>query len=106
MAGTFASKHKGDFDGLVLMASYTTEDISDSGLKVVSIYGSKDGVLQMDKYQEAKKNLPKDCKEVVLEGGIHSYFGNYGIQDKDGEPTMSREEQQQRTVEEIEELMK
>ena len=32
------SKHTEDFEGLVLLAAYSTEDLSDSGLKVLSVY--------------------------------------------------------------------
>ncbi|MCF0206701.1 MAG: alpha/beta hydrolase, partial [Bacteroidales bacterium] len=36
--------------------------------------------------------------ELVIEGGCHSYFGWYGMQDGDGEPSISRDEQINRTV--------
>ena len=46
MAASYVSKHTEDFEGLVLLAAYSTEDLSDSGLKVLSVYGSEDGVLK------------------------------------------------------------
>ena len=39
--------------------------------------------------------------EVVIDGGNHSQFGNYGFQKGDGEARISREEQEDRTVEAI-----
>ena len=82
-----------DFSGLILCASYTTCDFSDSDLRLLSIYGSEDKVLKMDSYESSKVNWPKDAEEEIILGGIHSYFGNYGIQDGDGEPQISNEEQ-------------
>jgi hypothetical protein len=37
----------------------------------------------------------------IIQGGCHSYFGCYGIQDGDGEPTLTNEEQIDLAVEEI-----
>jgi len=34
-----------ELDGLVLLAAYSTADLTDSGLRVYSTYGSEDGVL-------------------------------------------------------------
>ncbi|MCQ2180399.1 MAG: alpha/beta hydrolase [Bacteroidales bacterium] len=54
------ASHPDDFEGLVLLAAYSTKDLSKSGKKVISIYGSNDGVLNMKKYNEYMKNLPED----------------------------------------------
>lgn len=80
------------FSGLILCASYVTSDLTDSKLNTLSIYGSNDGVLNMEKYRENKKNLP-DLTEEVIRGGIHSYFGCYGRQSGDGKSKISNEEQ-------------
>ena len=87
-----------DYDGLVLLASYSTSDLSKSGLKVFSIYGTEDHVLNMDNYQKYRKNLPADTRELVIEGGCHAYFGDYGIQEGDGIPSITAEEQIRQTV--------
>jgi hypothetical protein len=101
MAASYAAKHSGDFSGLILLAAYSTADLSDSDLSVVSIYGSMDGVLDREKYEKYLSNLPDMTKEVVIEGGCHSYFGDYGMQEGDGTPTITREEQIEETVEVI-----
>lgn len=41
-------------------------------------------------------------KIVEIQGGNHAMFGNYGKQKGDPDGTISAEEQQKRTVEEIE----
>jgi hypothetical protein len=82
-----------NFAGLILCASYTTEDFSQKDLRLLSIYGSEDKVLNMDSYIENKKNWPEDNEEYVIQGGIHSFFGNYGIQADDGTPAITNEQQ-------------
>ena len=65
---------------------------------VRSVYGSEDGVLDMEKYEEAKDLLPEEHTEVIIAGGNHAQFGNYGEQDGDGIATISSDEQQDATV--------
>ena len=101
MAASYVSKHTEDFEGLVLLASYSTEDLSDSGLKVFSVYGSEDGVLNREKYEEYRSNLPEDTVEYVIEGGNHAGFGSYGEQEGDGQARISQGEQIAITVEKI-----
>lgn len=95
-ASIYAADH--DLDGLVLLASYSTEKIDEP---TISIYGSNDGVLDLEKYEEAKPNLPENFKEVVIDGGNHAQFGDYGEQDGDGKAAITAEEQQRQTAEEI-----
>ena len=59
------------------------------------------GVLDMEKYEQYRSNLPADTVEVVIDGGCHAGFGRYGAQDGDGTPTISSNEQIARTAEEI-----
>ncbi len=101
MAASYACAHSGELEGLILLAAYSTGDLSQSGLRVLSIYGSADGVLNMEKYNSARNLLPAGTREVVLEGGCHAFFGSYGPQKGDGQPGISREEQLLRTAEEI-----
>ncbi|WP_026511835.1 alpha/beta hydrolase [Butyrivibrio sp. LC3010] len=82
-----------DYRGIILCASYPTADLSNTELRLLSLYGSNDKVLDMSKYNESKKNWPSDSEEHIIDGGIHSYFGSYGIQNKDGSPEISNYEQ-------------
>jgi hypothetical protein len=101
MAASYAAKHSDDFSGLILLGAYSTVDLTDSGLAVLSVYGSRDGVLDKEKYEKYFPNLPDKAEEVVIEGGCHSYFGSYGMQEGDGTPTITREQQMEETVEAI-----
>lgn len=101
MASLYVDRHSNEYDGFVLMASYSTKDLSEDDIKVLSIRGSEDEVLNLDNYNKYKSNLPKDAKEVVIDGGCHAYFGDYGPQAGDGKPTITVEEQTEITAEEI-----
>ena len=81
------------YKGILLCASYTTSDFSDKDLRLLSIYASEDGVINTQSYEESKTKWPSDSEEYVIQGGIHSFFGNYGIQDGDGVPTISNTDQ-------------
>ena len=101
MAADYAAKHSQEFAGLILLASYPASDISDSGLKVLSIYGSEDRVLNLEKYNESKSLLPTDYQELCIEGGNHGQFGDYGLQDGDGTATITAAKQWEITAQTI-----
>lgn len=97
MASSYIAKQD-NFKGLVLLGAYSTADLSQTDLHVLSIYGSEDQVMNKEKYQSNLSNLPSDYKEVIIDGGCHAYFGMYGKQDGDGNPTISNKEQIQQTA--------
>ena len=92
-AALYAEKHADQLGGLILLASYSTANLKENRIKVLSIYGSEDGVLNRDAYEKYRSNLPEDLDEVVIPGGCHAFFGAYGEQKGDGRPGISREEQ-------------
>lgn len=98
MAATYISKHNANFDGLILLAAYSTADLSQTPLKVISIYGSNDQVLNREKYQTNLVHLPSDYSEYIIKGGNHAYFGMYGLQKGDGIAALTNEEQIKATV--------
>ena len=101
-ASLYLEEHVDDYAGLILCASYPNADFSDSDIRMLSIRGSNDNVLSIEGYDKAKSNWPSDSEEYVIEGGIHSYFGSYGIQDGDGVPEISNEEQLKQTADIVE----
>lgn len=82
----------------VYVSDYYHADLTDSGLRVYAAYGSEDGVLNREKYEADRINLPQDTTETVIDGGCHAGFGSYGAQKGDGAPVISAEEQQQQTA--------
>jgi predicted esterase len=100
MAANYLYSNPGLADGLILWASYPGEsnDLSDSDLEVLSIYGTLD-MAGIDKFDDSRTLLPADTTWVVIEGGNHAQFGDYGFQPGDNVATISAAEQQAQIVE-------
>ncbi|MBR2340800.1 MAG: alpha/beta hydrolase [Clostridia bacterium] len=105
MAASYLADNVNDYEGLVLLGSYSTADLSDTELNVLSVFGSEDKVMNRKKYDDNKCNLPNDFTEMIIDGGCHSYFGMYGAQDGDGTPTITNEAQIRLTAEHIVKMM-
>lgn len=101
LAASYAAAHSDAMDRLILLAAYSTSDLKDSGLEVLSIYGTEDKVLDFEKYEKYRNNLPDETTEFVVDGGCHAGFGCYGPQEGDGTPTITNKEQIALTAEEI-----
>ncbi len=89
-----------NFKGIIFLASYPSKQIKES-LSSLSIYGTKDNVLNMEDFNKKKSLLPTNQTIVEIDGGNHSYYGNYGEQRNDGIATISRLEQQKITKDAI-----
>ena len=106
MACEYVADNLDSFEGVILLASYSAADLSNTRLKVLSIYGSCDLVLNKESYLENKSNLPENTREYIIPGGNHAYFGTYGEQDGDGRATITNREQIEITVREIVDFIK
>ena len=104
-ASLYAKNHSDSFAGLVLLASRSTENLSNEPLKVLEIHGSNDEVIKAEAMEDAKSNVPQ-LEEVVIPGGNHAQMGSYGKQDGDGTATISAEEQWNATADIIVAWMK
>ncbi|RLK47794.1 alpha/beta hydrolase family protein [Microbacterium telephonicum] len=101
LGGVRACMLAGDADGVVLFASYCAEDLSDSGLPVLSLAGSEDGLSTPQKIADAAPKLPADATFVEIDGASHSSFGDYGLQDGDGTPSIPDDEMIARITDEV-----
>lgn len=87
LGGVRACQLAEDADALVLFASYCANDLSASGLPVLSLAGSEDGLSTPQKIADAAPQLPSDATFVEIPGASHASFGAYGPQAGDGTPT-------------------
>lgn len=96
MAAQYAYKNQDKIKGLILLASYpqSSNNLSSSDIKVLSIYGTRDGFVGKDKIDASRKLLPADTKWIPIDGGNHSQMGWYGFQKGDNAAHITREEQQ------------
>ena len=99
IAASYCAEHE-NVDGAVLLAAYPIKKIPD-GKAVLSVYGTEDKVLDKDAYKKAAELFPKDFTEVIIDGGNHAGFGNYGEQSGDGKAEISNEEQQKQTADAV-----
>jgi dienelactone hydrolase len=74
MAASYAKKHTFKIQGVAFWASYpeTSDDLSSTDLKGLSVYGSNDQVLNMDTYKQTLPLLPKGTIMKVINGGNHA----------------------------------
>ena len=94
VAANYAAAH--DLDGVILLAAYPTKDVEEP---MRMIYGTEDGVVDPKKFDAAHQF--GTVEEVVIQGGNHAGFGDYGRQAGDGEAEISAEEQQQAAVDAV-----
>lgn len=106
MAASYAAGNLEKLDGAVLLGAYPTKSLEADTFAVLSVYGSEDTVLNREKLEKGRAYMSEDYTEICIEGGNHAQFGDYGLQDKDGTATVSREEQQEQTVRAIVEMMR
>lgn len=97
-AAMFVNTHLSSVDGLILLASYSTKEIPDS-VDCCTVYGEYDQVLNKKKYEEYRENLPDNSSEMIIDGGNHAQFGDYGRQKGDGEATITPQQQWNQTCE-------
>lgn len=105
MAARYAAGHGDRLAGLILFAAYPTRPL-DEHLVVISLCGSEDGVLNREKLAAGRACAPGAYHEIVIPGGNHAQFGNYGKQRGDNDATISALEQQREAVEAIVEIIK
>ncbi len=98
MAASYAAGQGGRLDGLVLLGSYSAEDLSGSGLEVLSIRGENDAIVDEGKVEENAPKLPADARTLIISGGNHAGFGNYGAQTGDGTASITQQEQWAQTA--------
>lgn len=99
IASQFAAKNKTDsrLKGVFFLASYPNDkgNLNNFLGDVLSVTGSSDGVINNNKYNEAKQYLPNQTQYKTIEGGNHSGFGSYGEQKKDNKSLISNKMQQE-----------
>jgi len=92
----YAAGNPGRVDGVVLFASYCDRSLNDTGLSTLVVVGTRDRVLNEERFRESRSNLPGDARIVRIEGMNHSQFGAYSGQDGDVPGTIDRETARER----------
>ena len=100
MASSYAETDRDELVALLLYAAWPVNDMSErADLAVMSVSGTNDGLATEADIDERKPDLPASTQYVPIDGAIHSYFGDYGLQRGDGTPTISRTDAQDQIAE-------
>ena len=91
MAGSYAAGHQEKVKGLVLLGAYIYGDVAPKD--ALTVYGTLNADLE--------KHIDYTDNVVIIQGGNHAQFGNYGEQKGDPKALISREEQQDIAVQAI-----
>ncbi|MQS88205.1 alpha/beta hydrolase [Companilactobacillus mishanensis] len=100
MAARYAHNNTKHLKGIFFLASYPEKkgNLRHTSAPVISITGTKDGVLDQKNYKTSKKYLPKTTDFEEIKGGNHAGFGSYGKQKGDNKAIISNKEQQNKVA--------
>ncbi len=100
VAALFAHAHPDHTAALVLIGTSHPRDIdlSDAAFPVIQVLGDRDPIASIERADRNRHNLPLATSRIVVEGGNHSQFGEYGFQPGDRFAAISRERQRETTL--------
>ncbi|MDH4620148.1 alpha/beta fold hydrolase [Brevibacillus sp. AY1] len=107
MASRYASLHPDRFEGVFFLGAYPDRkgDLRETELPVLSLLGSRDGIVNREHYEKGKTYLPEETVYMSIEGGNHAQFGSYGVQEGDHPAAITPQEQWQQTAAALEQWM-
>ncbi len=105
-ASDYAVNHQDKVDGMIYLASYPNTNASNATFSALSIRGSLDNLTTVQNIEENKNKFPANTTFITIEGGNHYNNGNYGVQAGDNNSTITREQQQQQTINAILQFLK
>ncbi len=100
-ASEYALKNQDKISGVVYLAAYPSTNASNATFKALSIRGSLDGLTTAEDISKNLDKFPANTTFITLHGGNHYNFGDYGVQAGDNNSTITREKQQNLTVDYI-----
>ena len=103
MAAQFVYENPNLLKGLFLMGTSHPRDVdlSTQNIPCIKLYAENDGLASVEKVMENTRKLPPGTKLVLIKGGNHSQFGYLGKLLKDNTATISLEEQQRQTADNL-----
>ena len=102
VATRYVNSNISKIDGVVLISSYPLDSyLKEINMNVLSIWGSKDGVINFQSLIDAKQKLPNKTTYTEIEGANHSQFGDYGTYKSDEQALINADAQKQKTADSI-----
>lgn len=85
MACRYAAGNADELAGVVLLGAYCEADVSETDLDVLTVVGTRDGIVNRDAVERSRDLVPVDARFVAVEGMNHTQVGvYYGQADTDG----------------------
>jgi dienelactone hydrolase len=108
MASRYAASHPERVLGTFFLASYPDQkgSLKEKTIPVLSLIGSRDGVVNSSAYEMARQYLPDNTVYLKIPGGNHAQFGSYGAQKGDQPAAIPPGDQWQQTAAVLKEWMK
>jgi len=97
-ASDYALNNQDRIQGVIYLASYPSADASNATFKALSIRGSLDNLTTAQDIEKNKNKFPANTTFITIDGGNHYNNGNYGAQAGDNPSTISRDQQQEQTI--------
>jgi hypothetical protein len=104
LGGAMAAKYafSNPVNGLILMGAYSVDDLTGKSFKVLDLAAEFDGLATPEKVKAGLEKLPPGSSVDVIPGGVHAFFGRYGPQNGDGNPTVARDVFEKALLEKLE----
>ncbi len=96
MASDYASNHPENVQGLILMGAYLYGSYPPQ--RTLTVYGTLN--------TSVAEKVDHTEQVIIIEGGNHAQFGNYGPQKGDPDASISAQEQQAVTVDAVDKFLK
>ena len=102
-AALYAKKHQDTVAGIVFLASYPPggSSLANTKIQALSISASNDALATREKIEKSRLLLPESTRYIVIEGGNHAQFGDYGTQRGDGAAEIPPSLQRKLTTESV-----
>ncbi len=102
-AALYARKHQDLVAGIVFLASYPPggSSLANTKIRALSISASNDMLTTREKIAKSRPLLPESTRYLVIDGGNHAQFGDYGRQRGDGAAEIPPSLQQRETAESV-----
>ena len=100
VAARMAREDPSGLVAVVLVGTSHPRDYSlaDSPLPFTQILADRDPIASIERADRNRRNLPASTHRIVIRGGNHSQFGDYGFQPGDRFSRISRQAQRQQVV--------
>lgn len=103
LSGTFAFRNTAALAGLIMIGTThpRDQDLSSLTIPVLKVLGTRDCVADLEASRANARNLPASTTWAVIDGANHAQFGYYGSQLGDCSAEITRDAQQQQTLDAV-----